>query len=164
MGLGCRSEQPVQNQGVESADPLEYRIVRDQAGCLGADCGRGLQGVRGPQSMGGAEPGCDVRDFEVRGDPVEIGIRGKQRVELIDLVLSGVPVGLNQQFRHGDRRGYGSMVRAFQPCEDVIGESHIARIGFQLVNEDAGIQRDPAMLPKKGAHTRQSQLFRSFRR
>jgi hypothetical protein len=120
MGLGCGSEQVVQHQGLESRDPLEYRIVRHQAGCLGTDCGCGLEGVWGPQTMGGTDSGCDIRDFEVRGDPVEIGIRGKQRVELGDPVLSGVPAGLNQ------------------PCEDAIGDSHIARVGFQLVDEDAG--------------------------
>jgi hypothetical protein len=38
------------------------------------------------------------------------------------------------------------MAGLFQPCEDVIGETYISRIGFQLVYERAGIQRDTAMM------------------
>jgi hypothetical protein len=30
------------------------------------DCGRGLQRVGGLKAMRGTDPGCDVRDFEVR--------------------------------------------------------------------------------------------------
>jgi hypothetical protein len=37
------------------------------------DCGRGLQRVRGPQAMGGADPGRSIRDCEVRSYPIEIG-------------------------------------------------------------------------------------------
>jgi hypothetical protein len=38
-----------------------------------------------------------------------------------------------------------------QPLEDGVGEEDVAEIGFQLINEDTGVQRDPGVAPKKGA-------------
>ena len=56
----------VQHQRFESLYPRKNRIVRDQTSCLSVDCGRGLQRVGGLKAMRGTDPGCDVRDFEVR--------------------------------------------------------------------------------------------------
>ena len=58
------------------------------------------------------------------------------------------------------------MVRLPQPDpdEDAIAQINVSRVGFQLVNENAGVQRDPAMTPQERLQTRQSKLFRSLRR
>jgi hypothetical protein len=41
------------------------------------------------------------------------------------------------------------MARAFQPCKDLIGEREVADVGFQLVNENAGVERDFAVMPEE---------------
>jgi hypothetical protein len=114
--------------------------------------------MSGPDTCGG------ICDFEVRSYPSEIRIRGQQRVKLIRPLLGGIPIMLNQQFRHGDSGRHRRMARLFQPCEDLIGEAHISRIRFHVVDEDAGVQSDPASSPEKGAETHQPQLLRSFSR
>ena len=96
--------------------------------------------------MSGTDSGCRIRDCEVRCYPIEIGVRGEQSVKLIDSLLPGVPIRLNKQFRQGDCGRYRCVARLFQPREDMIGETHISRIGFQLVYEGAGIKRDSAMI------------------
>ena len=44
----------------------------------------------------------------------------------------------------------------------MIREGKVSGVGFYLVNEDVRIQGDPAVMPKKGAETVYSQLWRSF--
>ena len=56
------------------------------------------------------------------------------------------------------------MSRSSQPGKNVIGEPHISRIRFQVIDEDAGVQKDPAMLLEEGLETSQSQLLRSLSR
>src|ERR1019366_3497537 len=114
--------------------------------------------------MRGTDPGGDVRDFEVRGYPIEIWIRSQQSVEPAGPLLSGIPIWLHQQLRHGDGGGYRCVDRPLQPGEDGIGETDVSRVGFQLIDEDTGIQRDPAMTLQKGAEAVQVQLSRSFSR
>jgi len=109
----------------------------------------------------GTDPGGDIRDFQAWRYPIEIGVRRKQGLELIGPLLARIPVRLDQQFRHGNRGRYALVVRLFEPCEDVIGERYIARIGFQLVDENARIERDPPMAPQKSIEG-QLQLWRSF--
>jgi hypothetical protein len=56
----------VQHQRFESLYPRKNRIVRDQTSHVSMDGGGGLQRVWGLKAMRGTDPGCDVRDFEVR--------------------------------------------------------------------------------------------------
>ena len=132
-----------QQQRFESLYPRKDRVIRDQPRHLGMDCGRRLQCVGSPHPMGGTDPGSDVRDFEIRGNPIEIGIRCQQSVEFSGALLSEIPIRLNQQFRRGDGGGYRCMTRPLQPGEDGIGEADISRVGFRLVDKDARIQCDP---------------------
>jgi hypothetical protein len=62
-----------------------------------------------------------------------------------------VTIRLNEKLRHGDGGSYRSVLRMIQPLEDGVGEEDVAEIGFQLINEDTGVQRDPGVAPKKGA-------------
>jgi hypothetical protein len=41
------------------------------------------------------------------------------------------------------------MARVFQPCEDLIGEREVADVGFQLVNENARVERDLAVMAEE---------------
>jgi hypothetical protein len=136
----------VQHHRFEGVHSRKNWIIRNQSSYSRVDCGRRLQRVRGPQAMRGADPGCCIGDGEIRSYPLKIGIRAQQSVKLIDSLLLGIPIRLNKQFCHGDCGSYGCVVSLFQPCEDVIGETYIMWIGFQLVYEDARIQRDAAMM------------------
>ena len=53
---------------------------------------RGPERIRSPQAMLGTDSGCDISDFQIGRDPLEIRIRGKQAVELINLYLTRIPV------------------------------------------------------------------------
>jgi hypothetical protein len=114
--------------------------------------------------MYGTNSGCGVRDLETRRYPIEIWIGGKQSVELIDSLFTRIPIRLNQYFGQGDRRRHCDVVRSLEPPENVVGEDHISRIGFQLIDEDACVQRDLSMFSQEGAEASQSQLWRSFSR
>jgi hypothetical protein len=104
--------------------------------------------------MLGTDSGCDISDFQVGRDPLEIRIRRKQALELIDLHLSRAPVSRDQQLSHRDRGREPSLIRLPEPGEDGIRETDILHVGFQLVNEDASVQRDPAMTSQKRLQTR----------
>ncbi len=54
------------------------------------------------------------------------------------------------------------MARAFQPGKDLIGERKIADVGFQLVNENARVQRDSAVMPEEVDKAIYFQSSRSF--
>ena len=54
------------------------------------------------------------------------------------------------------------MAQPFEPREYGIGEDHISRMGFYLVDENIRVQRNPPMTVKEAAEARQSQLSRSF--
>ena len=46
--------------------------------------------------------------------------------------------------------------------EDVVGQANVMGIIFQLIDEDAGVEGDTAMLAQKGAEAFYFQLWRSF--
>ena len=54
------------------------------------------------------------------------------------------------------------MLRPLHPFKDQVGKANVPNVGFQLVYKDTRIQRDPAMVPQKGAEAGQVQLSRSF--
>jgi len=43
------------------------------------------------------------------------------------------------------------MTRPLDPRKDLVGESNVSRICLQLVDEDAGVQRDAIMTAQKCA-------------
>jgi hypothetical protein len=92
--------------------------------------------------MRSPDSGCHVCDLQIRRYPIEVGVRRKQTVEFIDMLMFGVPMGLHNELRHGDRRCYGGVTRPLDPRKDLVGESNVSRICLQLVDEDAGIRRD----------------------
>jgi len=104
--------------------------------------------------MRGTDPGGDIRDFQARRYPLEVGVCRKQGIELLGSSLAGIAIRLDQQFRHGDRGCYRLVVRRFEPFEDGIGERYIAGILFHLVDENARIERDPPVTPQKGPEDR----------
>ena len=54
------------------------------------------------------------------------------------------------------------MTRSFHPRKNRVGEREVAGIGFQLINKDAGVDRDPAVAPQKKPKLLYSQLLRSL--
>ena len=54
------------------------------------------------------------------------------------------------------------MASFFKPRKDRISKRQIPRIRFQLVNEDAGVESDPAVPPQEQPQPLYSQLWRSF--
>jgi hypothetical protein len=114
--------------------------------------------------MCGPNPSGDISYLQTWCDPTEIGVRREESIEFVDALLSAAAVRRHEQLRHRDGGRNRCMFRPFQPREDGIGESDIARVGFELINEDAGVKSDPVMPPQKRAQGRQSQLFRSLAR
>jgi hypothetical protein len=96
--------------------------------------------------MNSSDSGGGMRDFEAGGDPIEIGISDQQSVKLIEVLPRGIPTRLNQQFRHRDCGCCRGMPRSSEPRKNLIGETHISRIRFHVIDEDAGVQKDPAVL------------------
>ncbi len=152
----------IQHQGFERLHAFKDWIIRDQSGRLCLDGARGLQRVRCPHAMRGANSGRDIGGLQIRGDPTQIGVGGQQAVELVDSLVVGVPVRLDEQLHHGDCGSGRRVIRPLHPREDGVGERHVPRIRLQLVNEDTGVQGDPLMAPQKRAEAGQSQLRRSF--
>jgi len=72
-------------------------------------------------------------------------------MEFIHHLLSGITIGLNQQFGQGDGGCYGLMARTLDPLEYGIGELYITRICFQLIYEDVRVERDPVVSAKKSS-------------
>jgi hypothetical protein len=140
-------EQPIQNHRLEGVNSLENWIVRHQASSLRVDCRRSLKSVGRPQAILGPDSGCDIGHFQVRYQPVEIRIRSKEAIKLIDLLFSASTIRRYQQFRHRDRGCHTHVARLLQPDEDQVSQPGISRIGFYLINEDAGIQRKPTVTP-----------------
>jgi hypothetical protein len=54
------------------------------------------------------------------------------------------------------------MFRAFQPRKNCVCERNVAGGGFQLVNEDAGIEGDTLVTSQKHPQPIYTQLWRSF--
>ena len=103
--------------------------------------------------MPGAKLRCQIGDLQIRGDPRQIGVGGKQGVEFIHLLFLRATIGLHQQFRHRDGGGDRPGIGLLKPGKDGIGEGEIPGIRLQLINEDTHIQCDPAVMSQKCAET-----------
>ena len=54
------------------------------------------------------------------------------------------------------------MARALNPRKNRVGKRKVMGISLQLINKDAGVDRDPAVAPEKKPKSLYSQLWRSF--
>lgn len=77
------SEKIVENQRFEVFHALKDWIIGNQSSSLRVDGSRGLQSVRSLQAMESANPGREVRDLQVRCNPIQVGVGGKQAIEII---------------------------------------------------------------------------------
>ena len=56
----------------------------------------------------------------------------------------------------------GRVIRLFEPSKDWIGQGAVAGIIFQLIDEYASVESDPAVAAQENPEAGQSQLARSF--
>jgi len=54
------------------------------------------------------------------------------------------------------------MARTLHPGKNGICERQIPGVSFQLINEDAGVERDPAVTPQEKSQPLYSQVSRSL--
>jgi hypothetical protein len=52
---------------------------------------------------------------------------------------------MNKEFEHRNCGSYRARFCGIQPAEDLIRQFYVFQILFKLINEDGGIQRDPAV-------------------
>jgi hypothetical protein len=106
-------------------------------------CCSGLDSIWGPQTVGSSKSCCGIGDSKVKRDPSDVGVGGEERVEFIDALLIGLPIGRDEQFGHRYCRSEGEIPGSLNPGEDRISEGGVAKVAFQVINEDAGIDREP---------------------
>ena len=94
--------------------------------------------------MGGA-----VSDFQSRIDPPKVGIRRQQSIKRVDPVFVGIPMRLDEHFKHRNRGGHARVPGCRKPGEHLLGQIYVFGIFFNLKNEDRRVQTDNAVLAKK---------------
>ena len=57
----------------------------------------------------------------------------------------------DEDFGHGNRGGYGWRRRLRHPGENNVGQGHVLGIFFELINEDAAVQRNAVVTLEGGA-------------
>ncbi len=151
-------EEIFQNQRLKVFHALKDGVVCNQSCSLGVYSGRCLKGVGSSQAMLSANSGGQIGKLQIRGNPREVRMRGKQSVEVICSLLVAFAVGKYQQFGHRNRGRDRFGFRPFKPRKDKIGVREIFWVEFQVINEDTRVQSDSAVTPEKGAEPLYSQL------
>ncbi len=92
--------------------------------------GCGLQGIRSSQAMPSANPGRKIGDLQVRGNPIQVGVGGKQAIDVICPLFIAYSIRQHQQFRHRncgcDRHGF----RSLKPGKNTVGVRKILGVGL----------------------------------
>lgn len=146
---------------LDIGNPRKVPIVGEKPSSLAADGDGELEGVGSAEAVFGAELSGGVGDGEVGRGPLQVGKQGEQAVVLIHQWLVPQPVGVHEQFGHRDGGSDGSVLRPFEPREDFARQIGVGRIRLQMINEDTGIETDPAVPFQKGLEGSYSQLARS---
>ena len=141
---------PLKYQRLKPRYPLKHWIICNQSRSPPTHGRRCLYRIRSSEPVACPNLRRQIRDLHHRRNPFEIRIGREQSIELIHAVVITLAVGLHQQFRHRDSGRDRCGARPLQPGEDVVGESEIPSVGFELIDESAGIDRDPAVTPEKG--------------
>jgi hypothetical protein len=155
----CRaSEELIQDCCLELSNSRKNWVICDEPRRLRSEGGGCLKRVWRPEAIHGAHSRCQVRRFQVRRHPSQVRIRGQQTVECVYALLVVVAIRWNQELRHCDCGGHGLMAFPFHPRKDSICEREVPGIRFYLVNENAGVESDPAVTPEKNPEALYSQL------
>jgi len=91
------------------------------------------------QATLGTDVSCQIRNFQLWSDPVEIGILREESVKLVDLRFFVTPVRRDQQFCQRNCGRDGCVISLFQPVEYLIGQANVTGICFQLINENVRV-------------------------
>ena len=142
-GTFDRSYKIIEDERVKALNPPKDWIVCEEGCGLSVNSSCGLQSIGCSQTMKRAHLCGQVGDLQIRGKPFDVRIGRQQSKKLVHALIVGITVRLNQQFRHGDRRGDRARRDTLDPRKNVIGERKIPWICFQLVYEDAGVQAHP---------------------
>src|SRR5271165_559187 len=94
------SEKMVQNQRLKAFYAFKDGIVRNQTGSLRMYGGRGLKSIGSSQAMKSANPRRQIRDLQVRSNPLQVGVGGKQAIEVICPLFVAFAIRQYEQFRH----------------------------------------------------------------
>ena len=81
----------------------------------------------------------------------------QQSVITIHQPLVGSAVWMHQQFGHGECRRHGGVRRPLQPGKNLSRQFYVRGICFEVVDDDAGIERDSAMFREESAQQSQSE-------
>ena len=92
--------ESIQQNRFKDVEPFKDRIICYERGHLRIHRCGSLERIRCPETVGGADSGCDICHFKTWSDPSEIGVSGKQAVILVDCMGVFVLVGMDQQFHH----------------------------------------------------------------
>jgi len=148
---GVSSEETVKDDGLKVGYTCEDWVVGDEGCRPGVDGGRGLNGIGCLQSMVRTDLGSTNGNFEIGGDPFEVGKRRKHPEEFVGADCVLVAVRMNEEFGQRNRRRQRNEMRLLQGGENVIREGRITRVGLPLIDENAGVERDAPVRAKEGA-------------
>ena len=123
-----------------------------------------MQCVRRSQIVPGANSGGDIGYLQIDRNPLQVRVRGEQPVEVVDELLVEVAVVWDQDLCQRNCGRDPARCPFGKPGENHVGQGYVLRIGFELVNEDGTIQRNPPMVLEDSAKPFYSQLSRSLRR
>src|ERR1019366_8544802 len=98
--------------------------------------------------MEGANPGRDLRDLQVRCNPIQVGEGKNKAIKVICTLFVAFAIRQYEQFRHRycgcDRLGF----RPLKPRKNSVGVCEILWVGFQVINEDTRVQSDSPVTPQ----------------
>ncbi len=94
-----------------------------------------------------------VRDFQVRGNPIQVRITGQQPIIFIHQLFTAGAIGVHKQFRHCNCRCNRMGTSRLKPGKNRGGHGQIQDIRFHLIYEYIRVQCDQAVPSQEGPKT-----------